>query len=365
MKLHVFNPEHDIALAMNLVPFTPPHAARKLHADLGFIPALWASEGDLVLVEDAEAALEAVRHLRPYVADVLFMTWKNLRTFVAGCPDMTVDVWGWDKAVVCQLKRAGVNASLLPNEVQLSELRKLSSREWPSVHLLPVLKDLGERFVGEAWYVKSLAELEAYVCRLAQAVLKAPWSCSGRGVRYVTKPEDWNRNRTWAQNIIDRQGGIMIEPLYDKVIDFGLEFDTDVKGRICYQGLSLFKTINGAYTGSVIATEAEKQKLLSRYVEWKEMEELITLITKLLQENVQEVYQGPLGLDMMMVSIGGKLCVHPCVEMNLRRTMGHVALALNAKDDEPQRLLQITYTDKYRLRVMNTNENVINNSIYR
>ena len=39
MNIHVFNPEHDIALASNLANFTAPHAGRQLRADLGFLPA--------------------------------------------------------------------------------------------------------------------------------------------------------------------------------------------------------------------------------------------------------------------------------------------------------------------------------------
>ena len=53
--LHIFNPEHDIALAANLSNFTSPHAGRQLRHDLGYLPAIWASE-DYVLVEDVEAA---------------------------------------------------------------------------------------------------------------------------------------------------------------------------------------------------------------------------------------------------------------------------------------------------------------------
>ena len=41
MKLHIFNPEHDLALAANLKQFTAPHAGRQLRSDLAFIPALW------------------------------------------------------------------------------------------------------------------------------------------------------------------------------------------------------------------------------------------------------------------------------------------------------------------------------------
>ena len=56
MTLHIFNPEHDIALASNLSNFTAPHAGRQLRNDLGFLPALWAQEGDQILVEHEESA---------------------------------------------------------------------------------------------------------------------------------------------------------------------------------------------------------------------------------------------------------------------------------------------------------------------
>ena len=48
MKIHIFNPEHDIALASNLSNFTAPHAGRQLRHDLGFLPAIWADEGDVI-----------------------------------------------------------------------------------------------------------------------------------------------------------------------------------------------------------------------------------------------------------------------------------------------------------------------------
>ena len=96
--LHIFNPEHDIALASNLANFTAPHAGRQLRADLGFLPVLWAKEGDVVLVENVEHAQKASRRLRR-CAGVQF----------ASVPPQEIDgiqVWGWDKALKAQLKRA-------------------------------------------------------------------------------------------------------------------------------------------------------------------------------------------------------------------------------------------------------------------
>ena len=63
MTLHIFNPEHDIALAANLANFTAPHAGRQLRADLDFLPALWAQEGDQVLVENPDHAAKQWKRL--------------------------------------------------------------------------------------------------------------------------------------------------------------------------------------------------------------------------------------------------------------------------------------------------------------
>ena len=66
MKLHIFNPEHDIALASDMFNFVAPHAGREMRSDLGFLPALWAEDGDMVLVDDIASALSRVRHLSRY-----------------------------------------------------------------------------------------------------------------------------------------------------------------------------------------------------------------------------------------------------------------------------------------------------------
>ena len=64
MILHIFNPEHDLALASNLANFTAPHAGRQLRSDLGFLPALWAEECYYILVENVEQARKAYGRLR-------------------------------------------------------------------------------------------------------------------------------------------------------------------------------------------------------------------------------------------------------------------------------------------------------------
>jgi hypothetical protein len=59
-------------------------------------------------------------------------------------------------------------------------------------------------------------------------------------------------------------------------------------------------------------------------------------------------YSGPFGIDMMIIKDG---FLHPCVEINLRRTMGHVALSLTPDDDEVVKVMRIELTDHYKLKI--------------
>ena len=58
----------------------------------------------------------------------------------------------------------------------------------------------------------------------------------------------------------------MAEPKYEKVMDFGMEFEVDEMGQIRYCGLSLFHTVGSAYVGNLLVTEKRKQEAISHYI---------------------------------------------------------------------------------------------------
>ena len=339
--LHIFNPEHDIALASNLANFTAPHAGRQLRADLGFLPVLWAQEGDVVLVDNVEHAQKASRRLRR-CAGVQF----------ASVPPLEIDgiqVWGWDKALKAQLKRKGCDPSLLPSDAYLEHIRLLSHRR-TSARLLPLLQMQGT--VGESYECTKPEEVEQLLQKYGQVVMKAPWSSSGRGLRFCDAARLVNSEKlivnNWLRNVISRQGSIMVEPFYDKVKDFGMEFSADGQGHIHYEGLSLFHTVNGAYVGNILATERTKQEMLSRYIPADFISCIREKIISLLDLGN---YAGPFGIDMMIVKSPSGFLLHPCVEINLRRTMGHVALSLTPDDDDIVKVMRIELTDHYKLKI--------------
>ena len=344
MTLHVFNPEHDIALAAGLACFTAPHAGRMLRHDLGFLPALWASADDAILTDDAVFARRAVA--RRQVACRHFVERKDLQRLK---PDR-IEPWGWDAALKAFLLRNGIDSHLLPGDEALKAIRQLSHRRL-SAKLLPMLQREGT--VGEALECRSAAEAGPLIGRWGEVVLKAPWSSSGRGLRFVSNsqllfeaPLDG-----WLRNVVTTQGCVMAEPSYCKVKDFGMEFMAHADGHVSYEGLSLFHTVNGAYTGNIIATEAAKRILLSRYLDPSLTDEVCADVCRLLPGLLDGRYQGPLGIDMMVVAGKDGFLLHPCVEVNLRRTMGHAALALSPTDDDERRVMRIVLDNRYKLKI--------------
>ena len=357
MTIHIFNPEHDIALASNLSNFTSPHAGRQLRHDLGFLPALWAAPGDVILVDDVQSSAAAFRRTMQMakrrfgsvfklntkcfpLKNTLFFTGKQS----ASLAEVTcVDPWGWNKALCANLKRIGIAESLLPSESLLDTIRQLSHRR-TSARLLPLLRQ--PETVGESYECQSSAEVERYLLEYGRLVLKAPWSSSGRGLRFLdTERNTLASQAGWLKNVLERQGSVMAEPFYNKVKDFGMEFTALSDGSIRYDGLSLFHTTNGAYTGNILATELVKRSLISRYLSTDMLDNVQSEICRCLPALLNNQYTGPLGIDMMIVTKanGNGFLLHPCVEINLRRTMGHVALTLTPDDDDLMSVMRISY----------------------
>ncbi|MBR0523613.1 MAG: hypothetical protein IJK09_01515 [Prevotella sp.] len=150
MKLHIFNPEHDIALAYHRKHLTVPHAAQELRMNLGWIPALWAADGDAVLVDDIPYAVKAAtKYFHKKKLEILFLNKEQLRNlpFDDICP------WGWDITLKTMLQEQGVPENLLPNDQELQQIRLLSSRVQTTDALSFLRAGLEHVTCGESVYV--------------------------------------------------------------------------------------------------------------------------------------------------------------------------------------------------------------------
>ncbi len=388
MKLHIFNPEHDLALASNKANFTPPHAARGLRSDVGFLPALWADDGDAVLVDNAEHAEKSLAKVAARLGrsalewkrrHIVFVEREELGAFLADERLEAIEPWGWDATLRNSLLRAFNDAhdcnsnrhdsadipGWLPSLDALDDIRLLSHRRTAAETLRRIT---GDGIVGEAFECTDIKEVEHLAAKHHRVVLKAPWSSSGRGIRFVDDYLDAHRTG-WVKNLLLAQGSVMVEPFYNKVEDFGMEFHANGDGSVSYEGLSVFSTQNGAYTGNVLATESAKEEMLCRYIPKSLLDSVKNQIVSITAEIFKGIrttndnetaigkgcrYSGPFGVDMMIVATDDEkgFLLHPCVEINLRRTMGHVAIALSPTDDDMKRVMRINYNkDNYQLTI--------------
>lgn len=357
MLLHIFNPEHDIALAYNRRHLTVPHAAQELRMNLGWIPALWAADGDAVLVDDVPYAVKAAtRYFRGKRCEVLFLSVEDARKLRF----TEISPWGWDITLKTMLIEKGISLELLPDDENMRQIRTLSSRRQTVPALRFLRQGLGQTTCGESLYVSDMQEMDRLLKRHRQIVVKAPWSSSGRGVRYVDG-EMTPSVSGFVRNVIRTQGGVMVEPFYNKVEDFGMEFEAGRDGTVRYLGLSLFETHNGAYTGNLLATEQEKRQLLERYVPVRLLAMMAERATEYFSNILKGYYVGPFGIDMMIVKSASQkgFLLHPCVEINLRRTMGHVALSIPHQPTDVKKIMSIVYDVNYQLKISNLENNYV------
>ena len=345
MKLHVFNPEHDLSLAVNRCPFTPPKAVAQLKRTFDFLPIIWADHDDMILVNHIDRAkahgemlgIKATGNERNESCYPTFITPQMLATDERATRITEVDCWGIDKQLRADMLAIRPSlAAILPDEAYLENVRTMSARFWAAEKLIPIFRNIPNAVV-EARQFSNYAQLHDTLRPGTDYVVKAPWSSSGRGVRLLEPSRQssatGNANdiyvdpyqQNWIKNIIRTQGSIMIEPYRaDKVVDFGVEFEmtpTDIH----YLGLSIFKAQNGAYLGNLLEAEEYKHRYLGAYTDLNLLDRVINAIMLELKQILAGHYTGPLGIDMMLLRDGR---INPMVELNLRRTMGHVAIHL-------------------------------------
>ena len=341
--LHIFNPWHDEALAANVQYYSPSLAGRKLAFALSELPRIWGKYEDECL-----KIPESGR-----VKDLVPPDWSQIHHIAP---------WGWDNHVVEIFQRLGAPESLLPTEEQLHVMRHLSSRanvsemmKYDTQYLIkneqhlaqntqPLLSKLPGVTSFSSFFCTTMTEVVDALSALGgYAMLKSPWSSSGRGVFPIKGTLDPVAEAR-VQKILQQQGGIEVQSLHEVLGNFAFE----------YHALSLFHAApGGAYLGNLVAHPQKMERELCRWmtphaVEWEIsgenlpqlLHQLRSILAELLAKWLDARYVGPLGVDLLITPTG----IHPCVEINLRRTMGHVAVTLGKQQtpDAPLQLLQIS-----------------------
>lgn len=318
--LCLFNPDTDLALANNQAHYMPPASARQMAQDLAVLPIWYAPPGSAVLAPSAYNA-EFLKNMQAlFPLSVTLVTEPELHDYL----DAAVLPWGWNLALRKRLMKVGIPRGNLPDLSELQILRIYSSRDW-AVKVLDEFKGM-EHCCGEAFLLGSLDDCRAFVESLPHTVLKAPWSGSGKGLNWC-RGVFTDSVEGWCRHVLNEQGSLVGQPVYNKVEDFALEFYITPQGKANFIGYSLFTTNEkGAYQGNRLLADGELECWLASYLPAAVLKQVRLKMQALLAAMFGDDYTGFLGVDMMVCrdAAGGYL-IHPCVEINLRMNMGVAA----------------------------------------
>ena len=294
--MNIFNPEHDLCMANGDANFVPPYSALVFGRDCSGLTA-W--------VDEASAS--------------------------------EVIPWGWDAALKRRLRREGVPDVQLPSDEALAVIRRLSRRQMSmkaSAFIGTYVRDPLLRPLSYVHELSGIAELVPLVDEFGDAVLKAPLSGSGKGLRWARRGELSASDIGWCRNVIAKQGALMLEKRLDIIQDFAMLFH--VGEHVRFEGYSLFFNDNGTYKGNVLASDAHILSVLGGLVPGELILQVRKALSLFLNQEFLGLYNGYAGVDMFIygehdVGPGSgnvRYRLAPCVEINVRMTMGLLARRL-------------------------------------
>ena len=323
-EIWLFNPDNDLALADGYAHYMAPASARCMAEELAILPIWYADSNGYVLAPSAYNLSFLHQMQTLFGLSINLITISELKE----TDSFTFHPWGWNMALRKLLLTSGIVADQLPSLDQLQQLLLLSHRK-QAIDLFPHLL-LNNQFCGNPTYLQTNDECEQYVLSHPSCVLKAPWSGSGKGLNWC-KGKYTDLIAGWCKRNIKSQGGVIAEPVYQKEMDFAMEFFINNKNEVSFIGYSTFSTSqSGAYEGNLLISDEQVENLLSGYID---IENIHLLRTKLIRQLTEELvfdYHGFLGVDMMICHFDEMpyYRIHPCVEINLRMNMGIVSHTL-------------------------------------
>jgi len=179
-----------------------------------------------------------------------------------------------------------------------------------------------------------------------KAVVKMPWSSSGRGLLLFPNPDSTKKNDEVLSGMINQQGFVTVEPWHKKVIDLSYQFEI-YAGKVKYRGRTFLETDpKGRYVRNYLTEDIEIQKDVKIFMEEHHAEVVDMLTEYLSQSKYISLYEGWIGVDAIIYRTeNGILKFHPLLEINGRFTMGAIALKFrNLLVEGSNGFLQIFYS---------------------
>ncbi len=333
-RIHYFNPGHETAVLLGTRNYTPPTNVRNMQRDLALLPAWYAERDDLVYLEDSKAVPPFFDHLPTGIRPAALPVTRATLAERAPCPPpLEVAPWGLSPHSLHLFEQLGKRIKApLSVPAWKEDYARLTGRRTAAECLERIRSLLPDLPIpATPRFCTSVSEVERYM-RLHDApfVLKTPYSSSGRGLLWIIGRKPDAKAGSWIEGAFNKQGAISIESGLDNVRDFAMEFYSDGQGNVRYEGLSVFSTEErGSYTGNILEEQSAMLSRVARFTGEESCSRVREAVGTALRELYGSVYAGYIGVDMLVYrQEGGSFAIHPCVEINMRYTMGMVALRL-------------------------------------
>lgn len=301
--MYIFNPEHDLCIDNGDIHYVPPESALAFGRDCA----------------------DMVKFMQGLDSDA-----DNMKKIVP---------WGWNKVLRSRLLDLGYDKRLLPSDKQLQDIAELSHRRIAlqahkfichNIAGIEPYNNLGNIFVSPEYRVaaESLDDVESFLVKYKNIVLKAPLSGSGKGIRFVSH-ELSHSDRGWCRNLIKKHDCVIAEQRFAPVLESAMLFR--VGDGVKFLGYSLFYSQNGAYKGNILASNEFIERRIEEYLPDGILESVKKRLIEFLEHCVLGKYEGFVGVDQFMCkrleseNIDTEYLFVPVVEINMRMTMGLLA----------------------------------------
>lgn len=336
--IHYFNPGNEIAI-LNASKYYQPAANQvKMQKELAFLPAWYASGPDFVFLKESLPG--------KFITEIsrLPITVKSIseEDFILKKKDLSsqiVELWGIAPNSIYLFEKMNQIYKL---DLQIPSWKEdfipLSSRETAFKilnKLIKVIPEINEEIIPH--YFTTLNGLEDFITsQNKNLLLKSPFSSSGRGLIWLFPQKLPQSERQIIHGMLKKQKVVSVENKLDKQLDFSMHFYIS-ESQIDFLGYSLFHAnAKGSYQYSLLMSQERIKKEITNYIDYSLIENVKKSLSDILLKVYSPHYVGNIGVDMLIYKSDKGYELHPCVEINMRKSMGYLALQLYKNFIHPQ-----------------------------
>lgn len=349
-KIFYYNPSCEEEIGLQGFNYSPSAKAEQFRYDTQCLMGFIASKDDVVLT-DHEISPSLLNLWRSVgFAENEFINWNhNSKTIPVSVKKRKFDriiPWGWSQYIekrfqpwIKKLKSPPSNydATLFGKSFAITVLQKFFEHSPITPVYLCSKNKIGRKFTDTHTcldYAKKMLSQQKHVR------VKSNYGASGRNAFKILNTEEidtklYNR----IENLIQTFGSVILEENLHLIAEFSVILNVDAKNKHHVKGVTRFVTDeHGHYKGHIINDffyECDKKVIETLYQPKEKSEKFLAYMNKVGEFAGQELltagYQGPAGIDGYIYLENGKYFVKPISEINVRHTMGLIALNLQKK----------------------------------